>query len=173
MLMSLQSDWRLTHVSFVLRLRLNRQKHLFKAITNVEAFVVQLLSNVGLFATPCTVAHQASLSFSISWSLLRLMSIESVMPLLLLPSIFASIRAFFQWVSSSHQMGKVLEISDSAFCKCFIFYELKFCANPMLNKSTTAISSTAFAHFVSLCHIFIIISTFTIFSLFLILFYCF
>ena len=53
--------------------------------------------------TPWTAAHQASLSFSISWSLLRLISIESVMlsnhlilcrPLLPLPSIFPSIRVF-------------------------------------------------------------------------------
>ena len=52
---------------------------------------------------PWTAAHQASLSFTISWSLLRFMSIESVMPsnhrilchpLLLLPSIFPSIRVF-------------------------------------------------------------------------------
>ena len=41
--------------------------------------VVQLLSCIWLFATPWTAAHQASLSFTISWSLLRLMSIESVM----------------------------------------------------------------------------------------------
>ena len=56
-----------------------------------------------LFATPWTAANQASLSFTISQSLLRLMSIESVMPsnclilchpLLLLPSIFPSIRVF-------------------------------------------------------------------------------
>ena len=56
-----------------------------------------------LFATPWTAAHQASLSFTISWSLLKLVSIESVMlanhhilchPLLLLPSIFPSIRVF-------------------------------------------------------------------------------
>ena len=60
-------------------------------------FVVQLLSRVQLFATPWAAAHQASLSFTISQSLLKLMSIESVMPsnhlilchpLLLLPSIF-------------------------------------------------------------------------------------
>ena len=53
--------------------------------------------------TPWSVAHQASLSFTISWSLLKLMCIESVMPsnhlilchpLLLLPSIFRSIRVF-------------------------------------------------------------------------------
>ena len=65
--------------------------------------VVQLFSHVWIFATPCTAACQASLSFTISWSLLKLMSIESVMPsnhlilyclLLLLPSIFPSIRVF-------------------------------------------------------------------------------
>ena len=64
---------------------------------------VQLLSHVRLFATPWTVARQASLSITNSWSLLKLMSIESVMPsnhlilccpLLLLPSIFPSIRVF-------------------------------------------------------------------------------
>ena len=63
---------------------------------------VQLLS-VWLFATPWTAARQASLSITNSWSLLKLMSIESVMPsnhlifcrhLLLLPSIFPSIRVF-------------------------------------------------------------------------------
>ena len=42
--------------------------------------VVQSLSHVQLFATPWTVAHQAFLSFTISWSLLKLMPIESVMP---------------------------------------------------------------------------------------------
>ena len=66
-------------------------------------FVVRLLSQVWLFATPWTVACQASLSFINSESLLKLMSIESVMPsshlvlchpLLLLPSIFPSIRVF-------------------------------------------------------------------------------
>ena len=59
-------------------------------------------SPIRLFATPWTAAHQASLSLSISWSLLKLMSIESVMPSnhlilcypLLLPSIFPSIRVF-------------------------------------------------------------------------------
>ena len=64
---------------------------------------VQSLSHVWLFATPCAVACQASLSITNSWSLLKLMSIESVMPsnhlilcrpLLLLPLIFPSIRVF-------------------------------------------------------------------------------
>ena len=63
--------------------------------------IVQWLSRVRLFATPWTAALQASLSFTISWSLLKLMYIELVMPsnhfipLLLLPSIFPSIRVFF------------------------------------------------------------------------------
>ena len=64
--------------------------------------IVWSLSHVWLFVTPWTAAHQASLSFTISWSLLKLMSIESVMPsnhlilchpFLLLPLIFPSIRA--------------------------------------------------------------------------------
>ena len=64
---------------------------------------VQSLSRVRLFVTPWTVARQASLSITNSWSLLKLMSIESVMPsnhlilcraLLLPPSTFASIRVF-------------------------------------------------------------------------------
>ena len=61
------------------------------------------LSHVWLFATPWTAARQASLSITNSQSLLKLMSVESVMPsnhlilcrpLLLLPSIFSSIRVF-------------------------------------------------------------------------------
>ena len=65
--------------------------------------IVQSLSCVQLFATLWTAAHQASLSFTISQSLFKLMSIESVMPsnhlilchpLLLLPSIFPSIKVF-------------------------------------------------------------------------------
>ena len=65
--------------------------------------VFQLFRHVLLFVTPWTAARQASLSFTISWSLLKLMSIELVMtsnhlilchPLLLLPSIFPSIRVF-------------------------------------------------------------------------------
>ena len=68
--------------------------------------------------TPWTAAHQASLSITNSRSPPKPMSIESVMPsnhlilcrpLLLLPSIFPSIRVFFKWVSSSHQVAEVLE----------------------------------------------------------------
>ena len=62
-----------------------------------------MLSHVQFLETPWTAAYQASLSFTISQSLLKLMSIESVMPsnhlmlccpLLLLPSIFPSIKVF-------------------------------------------------------------------------------
>ena len=66
-------------------------------------YAVQLLSPVRLFATPWTVAHQASLSFTISWTLLKFLFTETVMPsnhlilchpLLLLPSIFPKTRVF-------------------------------------------------------------------------------
>ena len=69
----------------------------------VQFSPVQLFSHVRLFATPWTAAHQASLSITNSQTLLKLMSIEPVMPsnhlifchpLLLLPSIFPSIRVF-------------------------------------------------------------------------------
>ena len=46
----------------------------------LDVAVVQLLSHAQLFATPWTAARQASLSFTVSWSLLRLTSIESMMP---------------------------------------------------------------------------------------------
>ena len=70
---------------------------------SVQFSSLQLLSRVWLFATPWTAAHQASLSITNSWSLLKLMSIELVMssnhlifchPLLILPQIPLSIRVF-------------------------------------------------------------------------------
>ena len=72
-------------------------------ILNYSFSSVQSLSHVWLFVTPWTAAHQVSLSFTNSRSLLRLTSIESVMPsnhlilchtLCLLPSTFPSIRVF-------------------------------------------------------------------------------
>ena len=83
---------------------------------------VQLLSRVWLFATPWTAARQASLSITNSPSLLRLMSIELVMPsihlilcrpLLFLPSIFSQHQGLFKWLSSSHHVAKVLDFSFS------------------------------------------------------------
>ena len=76
---------------------------------------VQSLSHVWLFVTPWTAAHQDSLSVTNSWSSLKVMSIESVMPTnhlvfchpLLLPSIFPSIRVFPN--ESVLQVAKVLE----------------------------------------------------------------
>ena len=77
------------------------------------------LSHVWLFVTPWTAAHQAPLSLTVSWSLLKLMSIELMMPsnhlilchpLLLLPSIFPSIRV------SLHQVAKVLELQLQHQC---------------------------------------------------------
>ena len=83
--------------------------------------VVQSLSHVQLFATPWTATNQASLSFTISQSLLKFMSIESVMPSnyltshpLLSPSPpalnLSQHQGLFQWVGSSHQVAKVLEL---------------------------------------------------------------
>ena len=72
-------------------------------LINHQFSSVQLLSRIRLFVTPWTAAHQASLSITNAQSLLQLMSIELVMPsnrlilchpLLLLPSIFPSIRVF-------------------------------------------------------------------------------
>ena len=66
-------------------------------------------------ATPWTTAHQAPLSSTISWNLLKLMFIELMMPsnlchpLLLLPAIFPSM-SLFQWVRSLRHVAKVLEL---------------------------------------------------------------
>ena len=74
-----------------------------KVSQTVQFSLVQSLSHVRLFATPWTAAHLASLSITNSRSLLKLMSIELVMPpnhltlchpLLLLPSVFPSMRVF-------------------------------------------------------------------------------
>ena len=80
------------------------------------------LSRVRLFATPWTAAHQASLSVTNSQSLLKLMSIESVMPsnhlilchpLLFLPSIFPSVR-FFSSESIFTSGGQTIGVLTSA-----------------------------------------------------------
>ena len=77
--------------------------HLKKYYVSIKCQSVQLLSRVQFFANPCTAARQASLSITNSRSLLKLMSIESMMPsnhliichpLLLSSSIFPSIRVF-------------------------------------------------------------------------------
>ena len=78
---------------------------------------VQLLGFVQLFATARNAARQTALTITNSHSLLKLMSIKSVMPSnhlilcrpLLLPSFFPSI-SLFQLISSLHQVAKVLEL---------------------------------------------------------------
>ena len=93
------------------------KKKIFKKV-----FVVQSLSHVWLFEIPWTAARQVSLSFTISWSLLKLMSIESVIPsnhlslccpLLFLPSTFLGIRDFpVSWLFASG--GQSIRASASA-----------------------------------------------------------
>ena len=79
---------------------------------------VQSLSRVQLFVTPCTAASQTSLSITNSRSLLKLISIDSVMPsnhLILCYSLsppafnLSQHQGLFKWVSSSYQVAKVLE----------------------------------------------------------------
>ena len=88
-----------------------------RIIWMIQFSSVQSLSRLWLFGTQWTAACQASLFITYSWSLLKLMSIESVMPsndfilccpLLLLSSTFPSIRVFSN-VTSLHQVVKVLE----------------------------------------------------------------
>ena len=92
------------------------------SLHQVQFSSAQLLSRVGLFVTSWTAAHQASLSFTISWSLLKLMSIELVMPanhlilshpLLLLLSIFPSIRVFSNELAFCIQWPKYWSFSLS------------------------------------------------------------
>ena len=90
---------------------------------NTSISSVQLLSRARLFVTRWITARQASLSITNSRSLLKLMSIESVMPsnhlilchsLLLLPSTFPRIRGLFQLFGSLHQVAKSIKTSASA-----------------------------------------------------------
>ena len=82
---------------------MKRKGNQLTASVHKQSQSIQSLSYVRLFAAPWNAARQASLSITNSWSLLKLMSIASVMPsthlilccpLLLLPSIFPSIRVF-------------------------------------------------------------------------------
>ena len=86
--------------------------------------VVQLLSHIQLFVTPWIEALEASLSFTISWSLLTLMSIESVMLfnrlILCCPLLehfafnLSQHHIFFQWVGSLTSGGQSIGVSASA-----------------------------------------------------------
>ena len=103
---SSQKHSRMTVFPFFLNIRCISSTHLERRGCQRYALsccVLQSLSRVWPFVTPWTAAHQVSLSFTISWSLLKLMSIELMMPsnhlilcrpLLILPSVFPSIRVF-------------------------------------------------------------------------------
>ena len=87
--------------------------------STMPTVVVQSPSHACLFATPWTAACQASLSFTISLSLLKLMFVESVIPsnhlILCLSSSppalnLSQYQGLFQWVCSLHQVAKVLEL---------------------------------------------------------------
>ena len=97
--------------------------------------IVQLLSHVRLFATPWTAAWQVSLSFTISWSLLKLMSTELVIlskhpilccPLLLLPLIFPCIRVFSSELAFHIRWPKywILSISPSSEYSVLISFRI-------------------------------------------------
>ena len=90
----------------------------YRTVFGPAHIVVQSLSCVRLFATPWTAAHQASLSFTISQSVLRLMSIELMMSsnhLILCCSFPPALNLsqhqdLFQWIDSLHQVAEVLEL---------------------------------------------------------------
>ena len=95
------------------------QRNCFIVINFGGVVVIHSLSCILLFVTPWSAVYQALLSFIISWSLLKLMSFESVMPsnylilcrpLLLLPLLVSQHQGLFQWVGSLHQVAKVLEL---------------------------------------------------------------
>ena len=109
---------------------------------SVQCSSVDSVRHVRLFVTPWTAAHQASLSFTISRSLLKLMSIESVMPSshlilclpLLPPSIFPSIRVF------SHE--SVLHIRWPKYWS----FSSSFLLDPLIsNTHNPAVSGTSHA----------------------------
>ena len=103
-----------------------------------------MLSHVQLFATPWTATHQASLSITNSQSLLKPISIASVMPsnhlilchtLLLLPSIFPSIRVFsnelvlqIRWPKYCSFSFSISPSSESSGLICFRIYRLDLLA---------------------------------------------
>jgi len=81
-------------------------------VKDFAVVVVQLLSHVRLFVTPWTAAHQAFLSFTISWSLLKLVSIESVtqLPLLCYPFSPALSLSHHHGLFNESALPKVLEL---------------------------------------------------------------
>ena len=96
-----------------------------------KVFVVQSLSCVRLLTTPRTAAHKASQSFTISWSFLKLISIETVIlsdrlilyrPLILWPSIFPSIKVFCNELALRIRWPKYWNFSISPSSEVLISY---------------------------------------------------
>ena len=97
----------------------------FTATLQIVVVVVQSWSHVQLFATPWTAAQQASLSFTVSYSFFKLLSIESILPsnhlilccfFSLLPSMFPSIRLFLvNWLFESGGQSIGASASASVF----------------------------------------------------------
>ena len=118
--------------------------------------VIQLLSHIRLFETLWTTAHpQASPSFTITWSLLKLMFIESVMlsnhlflccPLLLLTSIFPSIRVFSNDSTLPSRWPKCrsfsFSISPSNECSELISFRIDYSISLQFKGLTRVFSST-------------------------------
>ena len=109
--------------------------HYYKILVSIFPCTGHLINiivvvHVRLFLTPWTAAHQAALSFTISWSLLKLMSVESVMPSnhlilcrpLLLPSIFPSI-----WVFSDELAPRIEWPKYWSFAKSSLFSLYHLC----------------------------------------------
>ena len=116
----------------------------FVSIIFIDAICCCLVAQLCLFATPWTAAHQAFLSFTISQSLLKLMSFESIMPSnhlilyhpLLLPSIFLSIRVFsnesilcIRWLKYWS-----FSFSISPFNVCTLMYDICFSLSDLLHS---------------------------------------
>ena len=106
---------------YMLRMKMyksDREKIIFcwEMSKDIVKVVVQSVIYVWLSVIPCTATHQASLSFTISQSLIKLMSIESVMPSNHLSSSFppafnlSQHQSLLLWVGCSHHMVKGLEL---------------------------------------------------------------
>ena len=109
--------------SVAMRIKRTNSYTVLRRVSDIVFFVVvQSLSHVCLVVTPWTAARQAPLSSAVSQSLLKFMSIESLMLynhlilcccLLFLPSVFPSIRVFSYEPAFSHQVVKVLQRQPS------------------------------------------------------------
>ena len=116
--------------------------------------VVQSLSHLQPFVTTWTAARQASLSFTISWCLLTFMFIESVMPsnhlilycLLLLPSIFPSIKVFSSELALRIRWPKYwsfsFSISPSDEYSGLIFFRTRWFDLPAVQGTLKSLPST-------------------------------